>query len=220
MAEDLSEYYSEVGVRCAYMHSEVSTLDRVKILRDLRRGSYDVLIGVNLLREGLDLPEVSLVAILDADKEGFLRSTGSLIQTIGRAARNLNGRAILYADVMTMSMKRAIDETTRRRAVQVAYNEENNITPQSIIKPLDMTLVAIAEADYVTVPVEPESPEEELTPDQREQMLKELEEKMKEAARKFEFEKAAQIRDRLKAIKARIIHEQTASSGASVLGAG
>jgi excinuclease ABC subunit B len=220
MAEDLSEYYSEVGVRCAYMHSEVSTLDRVKILRDLRRGSYDALIGVNLLREGLDLPEVSLVAILDADKEGFLRSTGSLIQTIGRAARNLNGRAILYADVMTVSMKRAIDETTRRRAVQVAYNEENNITPQSIIKPLDMALVAIAEADYVTVPVEPESPEEELTPDQREQMLKELEEKMKEAARKFEFEKAAQIRDRLKAIKARIIHEQTASSGTSVLGAG
>jgi excinuclease ABC subunit B len=220
MAEDLSEYYSEVGVRCAYMHSEVSTLDRVKILRDLRRGNYDVLIGVNLLREGLDLPEVSLVAILDADKEGFLRSTGSLIQTIGRAARNLNGRAILYADVMTVSMKRAIDETTRRRAVQVAYNEENNITPQSIIKPLDMALVAIAEADYVTVPVEPESPEEELTPDQREQMLKELEEKMKEAARRFEFEKAAQIRDRLKAIKARIIHEQAASSGTSVLGAG
>ena len=124
----------------------------MKILRDLRRGNYDVLIGVNLLREGLDLPEVSLVAILDADKEGFLRSTGSLIQTIGRAARNLNGRAILYADVMTVSMKRAIDETTRRRAVQVAYNEENNITPQSIIKPLDMALVAIAEADYVTVP--------------------------------------------------------------------
>jgi excinuclease ABC subunit B len=202
------------------MHSEVSTLDRVKILRDLRRGNYDVLIGVNLLREGLDLPEVSLVAILDADKEGFLRSAGSLIQTIGRAARNLNGRAILYADVMTASMKRAIDETTRRRALQAAYNEENNITPQSIIKPLDMALVAIAEADYVTVPVEPETPEEELTPDQRDQMLKELEEKMKEAARRFEFEKAAQIRDRLKAIKARIIHEQSASSGASVLGAG
>jgi len=220
MAEDLSEYYSEVGVRCAYMHSEVSTLDRVKILRDLRRGIYDVLVGVNLLREGLDLPEVSLVAILDADKEGFLRSTGSLIQTIGRAARNLNGRAILYADVMTVSMKRAIDETTRRRAVQVQYNEENHITPESIIKPLDMALVAIAEADYVTVPAEPETPEEELTAEQRELMLKELEENMKEAARKFEFEKAAQIRDRLKAIKARIIHEQTATSGTTVLGAG
>ena len=220
MAEDLAEYYAEVGVRCAYMHSEVSTLDRVKILRDLRRGNYDVLIGVNLLREGLDLPEVSLVAILDADKEGFLRSTGSLIQTIGRAARNLNGRAILYADVMTDSMRRAIDETSRRRAVQVAYNEENDITPQSIIKPLDMALVAIAEADYVTVPLEPESPVEELSPDQREQLLKELETQMKEAAKKFEFEKAAQIRDRLKAIKARAIHEETATSSASMRGAG
>ena len=157
MAEDLAEYYAEVGVRCAYLHSEVSTLDRVKIMRDLRRGEYDVLIGVNLLREGLDLPEVSLVAILDADKEGFLRSTGSLIQTIGRAARNVNGRAILYADVMTDSMRRAIDETNRRRAIQVAYNEENGITPQSIVKPIDMSLVAIAEADYVTIPAEPES---------------------------------------------------------------
>jgi excinuclease ABC subunit B len=220
MAEDLTEYYSEVGVRCAYIHSEVSTLDRVKILRDLRKGVYDVLIGVNLLREGLDLPEVSLVAILDADKEGFLRSTGSLIQTIGRAARNLNGRALLFADVMTDSMRRAIDETNRRRAVQVAYNQENDITPQSIIKPLDMALVAIAEADYVTVPVEPESPVEQLSPAQRDQLLKELEEQMKEAARRFEFEKAAQIRDRLKAIKARALHEQTATAGASVLGAG
>jgi excinuclease ABC subunit B len=220
MSEDLAEYYAEVGVRCAYMHSEVSTLDRVRILRDLRRGTYDALIGVNLLREGLDLPEVSLVAILDADKEGFLRSTGSLIQTIGRAARNLNGRAILYADVMTDSMRRAIDETTRRRAVQVAYNVENEITPESIIKPLDMALVAIAEADYVTVPLEPESPVEELSPDQRDKLLKELEESMKEAARKFEFEKAAQIRDRLKAIKARAIHEQTATSSAPLRGAG
>jgi excinuclease ABC subunit B len=220
MAEDLTEYYSEVGVRCAYIHSEVSTLDRVKILRDLRKGVYDVLIGVNLLREGLDLPEVSLVAILDADKEGFLRSTGSLIQTIGRAARNLNGRALLFADVMTDSMRRAIDETNRRRAVQVAYNLENDITPQSIIKPLDMALVAIAEADYVTIPVEPESPVEQLSPAQRDQLLKELEEQMKEAARKFEFEKAAQIRDRLKAIKARALHEQTATVSASVLGAG
>jgi excinuclease ABC subunit B len=220
MAEDLSEYYSEVGVRCAYMHSEVSTLDRVKILRDLRRGVYDALIGVNLLREGLDLPEVTLVAILDADKEGFLRSTGSLIQTIGRAARNINGIAILYADVMTDSMKRAIDETSRRRAVQVAYNLENGITPQSVMKPIDMALVAIAEADYVTVPIEPETPEEELTADQREQLLKELEQQMKEAAKKFDFEKAAQFRDRLKALKARAIHEQTASTGASMRGAG
>ena len=141
-------------MKCAYLHSEVSTLDRMKILRDLRRGVYDVLIGVNLLREGLDLPEVSLVAILDADKEGFLRSAGSLIQTMGRAARHLNGRAILYADVMTVSMKRAIDETTRRRTIQPAYNVANDITPQSIIKPIDIALMAIAEADYVTVPLE------------------------------------------------------------------
>src|SRR5436309_4008035 len=152
MAEDLAEYYSEVGVKCNYLHSEVTTLDRIKILRDLRRGVFDVLIGINLLREGLDLPEVSLVAILDADKEGFLRSNGSLIQTIGRAARHLEGRAILYGDVMTDSMKQAIGETNRRRQVQVAYNEEHHITPQSIIKPIDMMLVAIAEGDYVTVP--------------------------------------------------------------------
>ena len=152
MAENLTEYYSEVGVKCNYLHSEVSTLDRIKILRDLRRGEYDVLVGINLLREGLDLPEVSLVAILDADKEGFLRSSGALIQTIGRAARNLEGRAILYANVMTDSMRQAIDETKRRRATQVEYNERNNITPQSIIKPLDMTLIAIAEGDYVNCP--------------------------------------------------------------------
>jgi excinuclease ABC subunit B len=220
MAEDLAEYYSEVGVRCAYMHSEVSTLDRVKIIRDLRRGEYDVLIGVNLLREGLDLPEVSLVAVLDADKEGFLRSTGSLIQTIGRAARNVEGRAILYADTITDSMKRALDETSRRRAIQVAYNEENGITPQSIVKPLDMSLIAIAEADYVTVPVEPETPAEELTPQQREDLLKQLEEQMREYAKKFEFEKAAQVRDRLKAIKAGTLYEGSAATGAGVRGAG
>src|SRR5436309_9264092 len=150
MAEDLAEYYSEVGVRCRYLHSEVSTLDRIKILRDLRRGEFDALIGINLLREGLDLPEVSLVAILDADKEGFLRSWGALIQTIGRAARHVEGRAILYGDVMTDSMRKALAETGRRRAVQLEYNERNNITPQSIVKPIDMSLVAVAEADYVT----------------------------------------------------------------------
>ena len=148
MSEDLAEYYTEVGVKCRYMHSEIETLERVKILRDLRKGEFDVLIGINLLREGLDLPEVSLVAILDADKEGFLRSTGSLIQTIGRCARHLNGRAILYADRMTDSMKRAMDETSRRRAIQTAYNEENGITPESIVRPLDMTLAAIVAADY------------------------------------------------------------------------
>ncbi|HZE24769.1 MAG TPA: excinuclease ABC subunit UvrB, partial [Blattabacteriaceae bacterium] len=151
MSEDLAEYYAEVGVRCRYMHSEIETLERIKLLRDLRKGEYDVLIGINLLREGLDLPEVSLVAILDADKEGFLRSAGSLIQTIGRCARNLEGRAILYADKMTDSMKRAIDETDRRRAIQVAYNQEHGITPESIIRPLSMSLAGIAESDYVDV---------------------------------------------------------------------
>jgi excinuclease ABC subunit B len=201
MAEDLASYYSEVGVKCAWLHSEVTTLDRIKILRDLRRGEHDVLIGVNLLREGLDLPEVSLVAILDADKEGFLRSTGSLIQTIGRAARNLNGRAILYADVLTDSMKNAIEETSRRRRIQQDYNEANGITPQSISKPIDMTLVRIAAADYVDVPIEPEDPTEELDAGQKLQLIASLEEKMKEAARQFEFEKAAQYRDRIKALK-------------------
>jgi len=205
MAEDLSEYYSEVGVKCNYLHSEVSTLDRIKILRDLRRGEFDVLIGINLLREGLDLPEVSLVAILDADKEGFLRSTGALIQTIGRAARHLEGKAILYADVMTDSMKRAIGETDRRRATQLRYNEENGIIPQSIIKPIDMTLVAIAEGDYVTVPVSPEESEDDLTPESREKLLNDLEERMRDAARKFEFEEAARIRDKIKRIRAKDI---------------
>jgi excinuclease ABC subunit B len=201
MAEDLAEYYSEVGVKCNYLHSEVSTLDRMKILRDLRRGEHDVLIGINLLREGLDLPEVSLVAILDADKEGFLRSSGALIQTMGRAARHLEGRALLYADVMTDSMKRAIDETQRRRRVQVEYNERNGITPQSIIKPIDMMLVRIAEADYVTIPVEREEDTDEMSPEQRQQFVAELEVRMREAAKKFEFEKAAQLRDRIKLLR-------------------
>ncbi|MGA2724287.1 MAG: excinuclease ABC subunit UvrB [Bryobacteraceae bacterium] len=201
MAEDLAEYYSEVGVRCRYLHSEVDTLERIRILRDLRRGEFDVLIGINLLREGLDLPEVSLVAILDADKEGFLRSAGSLIQTIGRAARHVEGHAVLYADVMTDSMKKALDETARRRRVQVEYNERNGIVPQSIIKPIDMSLVAVAEGDYVTVPLEGDEEVEGMTPEQRERFIGELEERMREAARKFEFEKAAQLRDRVKALK-------------------
>jgi excinuclease ABC subunit B len=214
MAEDLSEYYTEVGVRCAYLHSEIGALDRMKILRDLRRGEFDVLVGVNLLREGLDLPEVSLVAILDADKEGFLRSTGSLIQTMGRAARHLNGRAVLYADVFTDSMRRAIDETNRRRTIQQQYNEENNITPQSIIKPIDMSLVAIAEGDYVTVPVEPEDPIEEMTPEQREKFISELEASMRDAAKKFEFEKAAELRDRIKMLKSFGVYEESQASSA------
>jgi excinuclease ABC subunit B len=213
MSEDLAEYYSEAGVKCAYLHSEVSTLDRIKILRDLRRGVYDVLIGVNLLREGLDLPEVSLVAILDADKEGFLRSSGSLIQTIGRAARNVRGRAFLYGDVITKSMERAMRETERRRAIQRAYNEANGITPESISKPIDMSLVAIAESDYVTVPLEPDpEPGTELTPERREALIAELETKMRQAAKAFEFEKAAQFRDRMKALKASGIYEEATAT--------
>jgi excinuclease ABC subunit B len=213
MSEDLAEYYTEVGVKCAYLHSEVSTLDRIKILRDLRRGTYDALIGVNLLREGLDLPEVSLVAILDADKEGFLRSSGSLIQTIGRAARNVNGRAVLYADVITASMTRAMNETGRRRQIQAAYNVANNITPQTIIKPIDMSLVAVAEGDYVTIPLDDEVetvPEAEMTAEQRELFVAELEKKMKDAAKAFDFEKAAQFRDRMKALKTSGVHEEAA----------
>src|SRR6476469_9250160 len=203
MSEDLAEYYAEVGVKCAYLHSEVSTLDRIKILRDLRRGVHDVLIGVNLLREGLDLPEVSLVAVLDADKEGFLRSAGSLIQTIGREARHINGRAVLYADVITRSMQNAMNETERRRAIQEAYNQANHITPQTIIKPIDMSLVAVAEGDYVTVPLDSEDePGVDLTPEQRARLIAELETKMREAAKAFEFEKAAQFRDRVRALKA------------------
>jgi excinuclease ABC subunit B len=200
MAEDLTEYYTEVGVRCRYLHSEIETLERVKILRDLRRGEFDVLIGINLLREGLDLPEVSLVAILDADKEGFLRSAGSLIQTMGRAARNLHGKAILYADIMTDSIRQALAETGRRRAKQQRFNEENGITPASIVKPVDMALAAIVEADYVTVPTEL-SDEELVSADQLDQLISSLENQMREAAKQFEFEKAAQLRDRIKALK-------------------
>ena len=214
MSEDLAEYYSEVGVRCRYLHSEVSTLDRIKTLRDLRKGEFDALIGVNLLREGLDLPEVSLVAILDADKEGFLRSSGSLIQTIGRAARNVNGRAILYADVLTVSMRRAIDETDRRRRIQEDYNEANGITPESIVKPVDMSLVAVADADYVTVPLEPLDETDDMTPERRAMYIAGLEQNMREAAKKFEFEKAAQIRDRIKSLRGRGLYADTSDGAA------
>jgi len=205
MAEDLAEYYAEVGVRCNYLHSEISTLDRMRILRDLRRGEFDVLIGINLLREGLDLPEVALVAILDADKEGFLRSAGSLIQTMGRAARHVEGRAVLYADVLTDSMKRAIDETTRRRQIQNEYNLLHDIVPQSIVKPIDMSLVAIAEGDYITVPIESDADFDNLDPAQRQKFIDEMEERMREAARKFEFEKAAQLRDRVKELRMSLV---------------
>ncbi|MBI3211044.1 MAG: excinuclease ABC subunit UvrB [Candidatus Solibacter usitatus] len=213
MSEDLTEYYSEAGVRCRYLHSEVTTLDRIKILRDLRRGEFEALIGVNLLREGLDLPEVSLVAILDADKEGFLRSTGSLIQTMGRAARHLNGHAILYADRMTDSMRRAIDETNRRRQLQVDYNLRHNITPQSIIKTIDMSLVAIAEADYVTVPLVADVDLEGMTPQLREKTIADLEINMREAARNFEFEKAALYRDRIKLLRQPRAYDEIHSGG-------
>jgi excinuclease ABC subunit B len=202
MSEDLAEYYSEVGVKCRYMHSEIETLERVKILRDLRKGEFDVLIGINLLREGLDLPEVSLVAILDADKEGFLRSTGSLIQTIGRCARHLNGRAILYADRQTDSMKRAMDETLRRRAIQTAYNEENGITPESIVRPLDMTLAGIVAADYADLTAgESEGMPEFRSQEEVDGYIGKLESDMREAAKKFEFEKAAKLRDTIKELR-------------------
>jgi excinuclease ABC subunit B len=207
MAEDLSEYFTEIGVRCRYLHSEVETLDRIKILRDLRRGEFDVLIGINLLREGLDLPEVSLVAILDADKEGYLRSATSLIQTMGRCARHISGRAILYADTRTGSMNQAISETNRRRDKQLAYNKENDITPESIVKSVDMELARIVEADYVTVPIDDTALDAATANVKNEQqlaeLLKQLEGQMREAAKKFEFEKAAQLRDRIRSLKQR-----------------
>ena len=202
MAEDLAGYYTEVGVRCRYMHSEIETLERVKLLAGLRKGEFDVLIGINLLREGLDLPEVSLVAILDADKEGFLRSAGSLIQTMGRAARHIEGRAILYADRMTDSMRRAIDETDRRRAIQRAYNEENGITPQSIVSQVDMGLAAILKAEYGEVEVEETAGMPELASQaDLDAYIARLEAEMREAARKFEFERAARLRDSIKELR-------------------
>lgn len=203
MAEDLAEYFTETGVRCRYLHSEVETLERVRILRDLRRGEFDVLIGINLLREGLDLPEVSLVAILDADKEGYLRSATALIQTMGRCARHVEGRAILYADTITGSMRQAIDETSRRRAKQIAYNEANHITPQSITKTVDMKLAAIVEADYVTVPVDEFADGDIASEEQLREVIARLETQMREAAKKFEFERAAALRDRIRSLKQR-----------------
>ena len=202
MAEDLAGYYTEVGVRCRYMHSEIETLERVKLLAGLRKGEFDVLIGINLLREGLDLPEVSLVAILDADKEGFLRSTGSLIQTIGRAARHIEGRAILYADNMTASMKAAINETDRRRAVQTAYNEEHGITPQSVISKIDMGLAQILKTEYGEIEVEEAVGLPEFTSQADvDAFIGKLETEMRDAARKFEFEKAAKLRDSIKELR-------------------
>ncbi|MGC2237703.1 MAG: excinuclease ABC subunit UvrB [Pyrinomonadaceae bacterium] len=197
MAESLSEYFSEVGVKVNYLHSDIQTLERIKVLRDLRRGEFDVLVGINLLREGLDLPEVSLVAILDADKEGFLRSERSLIQTMGRAARNAGGKAILYADKITQSMEKAIGETERRRKVQEEYNTEHGITPTTIIKSIDATLVTAYEADYFKVPLNFDD-FEEYSPKQLKETISQLEADMRQAARDMKFEQAAEIRDRLK----------------------
>ncbi|HPB59313.1 MAG TPA: excinuclease ABC subunit UvrB [Candidatus Saccharicenans sp.] len=203
MAEDLTRYYHELGLKVRYLHSDIETLERVKILRDLRKGKFDALIGINLLREGLDLPEVSLVAILDADKEGFLRSTSSLIQTFGRASRNLAGRAILYADTVTDSMKKAIEETNRRRQIQQKYNEEHGITPQSIQKNIDEVLTSVYERDYVDYTGLAEEKDIYLSPEKRQKRISELENLMKEAARNLEFEKAAKYRDELQRLKKR-----------------
>ncbi|HSR67267.1 MAG TPA: excinuclease ABC subunit UvrB [Acidobacteriota bacterium] len=201
MAEELTEYYTEVGVAVRYLHSEIDTLDRVKILRDLRLGRFDVLVGVNLLREGLDLPEVSLVAILDADKEGYLRSATSLIQTSGRAARNVNGMVIMYADRVTDSMAQCMEETERRREIQQAYNRKHGITPTTISKAVDSDLLEMAMADYYTVPDLEEGLPEVDSVQELEEKIADLEKEMKEAAMAFEFEKAAQLRDRIKELK-------------------
>ena len=201
MAEDLTQYYQELGVRVRYLHSDIDTLERVEILRDLRLGAFDVLVGINLLREGLDLPEVSLVAILDADKEGFLRSGGSLIQTSGRAARHVDGQVIMYADVVTESMRQCIGETERRRAAQAAYNAEHGITPTSIVKAIDDVLSSVYERDYVTVPVAREEGERFRTPAEREAHLAALQTEMRAAAANLDFERAAALRDRIRELR-------------------
>ncbi len=201
MAEDLTQFYQELGVKVRYLHSEVETLERVQILRDLRRGVFDVLVGINLLREGLDLPEVSLVAILDADKEGFLRSSGSLIQTAGRAARNVNGLVIMYADVVTDSMRAALDEMQRRRSLQEAFNREHGLTPESIVKDIDDVLSGVYERDYVTVPAVRETAEAFGTQAELDDHLRSLETEMRAAAANLEFERAAALRDKIQALR-------------------
>jgi excinuclease ABC subunit B len=201
MAEDLTQYYQELGVRVRYLHSDIETLERVQILRDLRRGEFDVLVGINLLREGLDLPEVSLVAILDADKEGFLRSGGSLIQTSGRAARNINGRVIMYADTVTDSMRAAMNETSRRRAIQEAYNQEHGITPQSIVKQIDDVMSSVYERDYMTPAVLRDGTERFKTQAELDAHIGMLQDQMKAAAANLDFEKAASLRDDIKRLR-------------------
>src|SRR5713226_1536776 len=202
LAEDLTDYYQELGVRVRYLHSDIDTLERVEIIRELRKGGFDVLVGINLLREGLDIPEVSLVAILDADKEGFLRSERSLIQIIGRAARNVHGTVILYADNVTDSMKRAIDETNRRRRLQAEFNRKHGITPQTVVKSLGTPLVEVYEADYVTVPLAAEKAER-YDPKETPRLIERLKKEMKQAAANLEFEKAAELRDRIRQIEER-----------------
>jgi excinuclease ABC subunit B len=202
MAEDLTRYLMELGIKVNYLHSDVETLERIAILRDFRVGVYDVIVGINLLREGLDLPEVSCVAVLDADKEGFLRSGTSLIQTIGRAARNLNGVAILYADKITDSMKHAIDETNRRRSIQQAYNEEHGIEPASIIKAIDSDLVKISNLDYFEIPGHPSQKKLDMVADEDiDKAISRLTKEMKDAAKNLDFERAAEIRDKLRELK-------------------
>jgi excinuclease ABC subunit B len=203
MAEDLTTYYQELGVRVRYLHSDIDTLERVEILRDLRRGAFDVLVGINLLREGLDLPEVSLVAILDADKEGFLRSGGSLIQTAGRAARNVNGRVIMYADTITASMKSAITETERRRALQAAYNAEHGITPESVVRRIDDVLSSVYERDYGSAPKVESDRQPFRTQAELDAEIARLEKEMKAAAANLDFERAASVRDMLKRLRSR-----------------
>jgi excinuclease ABC subunit B len=201
MAEDLTDYYTELGVKARYLHSDIETLERVELLRDLRQGKFDVLIGVNLLREGLDLPEVSLVGVLDADKEGFLRSERSLIQTAGRAARNINGEVILYADTITGSIKRAIDETDRRRKIQESYNQEMKITPETVRSSIKDILSSIYESDYWTVAVSEEVPAYRYD----DESIKRLEGEMREAAERLDFERAIEIRERLRELKERVM---------------
>jgi excinuclease ABC subunit B len=203
MAENLTRHYHDLGLKVRYLHSEIKTLERVQILRDLRKGKFDALIGINLLREGLDLPEVSLVAILDADKEGFLRSSTSLIQTFGRAARNVDGSVILYADTITGSIKEALDETSRRRTLQKEYNDKNGITPQSISKQIEEVLTSVYERDYFDYLQISEDKDIYLSPEKRKKRMEHLEKSMKEAVRNLEFEKAASLRDELKKLKKR-----------------
>ncbi len=201
MAEDLTAYYADLGLKVKYLHSDIQTLERTEILRDLRLGKFDVLIGINLLREGLDLPEVSMVAILDADKEGFLRSATSLIQTFGRASRNISGQVILYADAMTDSMKKAMGETERRRKIQETYNRKHGITPESIQKAIPDILESIYEADYATIPTAAEKHEEYVSLFEVPRLIARLKKEMREAASQLDFEKAAELRDRIKALE-------------------